>query len=71
VDKTGSDLRNIIGVINYTVYTESGSPAYKRMVLKQGGEKYDVRFDGETLTINGAVSDIGGIPKNVDSVTMY
>lgn len=71
MDKTGSDLRNIIGVINYTVYTESGSPTYRKMILKQGKDKYDIRFDGEILTVNGAVSDIGRIPKNVDSLTMY
>ena len=71
MDKTGSDLRNIIGVINYTVYTEFGAPTYRKMILKQGKDKYDIRFDGEILTVNGAVSDIGGIPKSVDSVTMY
>lgn len=71
MDKTGSDLRNIIGVVSYTVYTETVSPTYRKMILKQGKEKYDIRFDGETLLVNGVVSDIGGIPKNVDSITMY
>lgn len=71
MDKAGSDLRAVLGTIDYTVYTESPNPGYKRMVLRQGKDQYDIRFSGETLTINGVASGLIDIPRTVDSVSMY
>ena len=70
MDKSGSDLRNVLGIIMYTIYTESSNPTYNSMLMKVGDKKYDVKLSATGLTINGVTSDLSGIPKTVDSILM-
>lgn len=70
MDKSGSDLRNVLGTIMYTIYTESSNPTYNSMLMKVGDKKYDVKLSATSLTINGVASDLSGIPKTVDSILM-
>lgn len=70
MDKSGSDLRSVLGTIMYTIYTEAANPAYNSMIMKVGDKKYDVRLSDTGLTINGITSDLSGIPKTVDSILM-
>lgn len=70
-DKTGSDLRNVLRSMAYTLYVEALNPTYLRMLLKKGDNVFVVCFSGEVLSINGVPSSLGDIPSEVDTVNMY